>query len=84
MALARAVVNRPALVLADEPTGNLASENSGIVLKMFRELNDRFNQTIIMITLLWASAAAAEADARGIPAVLVTTGGRTQLAGGLA
>jgi len=50
VALARAVVNRPAIVLADEPTGNLDSENSAIVLKMFRELNDRFNQTIIMIT----------------------------------
>ena len=50
VALARAVVNRPALVLADEPTGNLDSENSEIVLKMFRELNSRFNQTIIMIT----------------------------------
>src|SRR5438067_6971106 len=50
VALARAVVNRPAIVLADEPTGNLDSENSAIVLKMFRELNRRFNQTIIMIT----------------------------------
>ena len=50
VALARAVVNRPAIVLADEPTGNLDSESSEIVLKMFRELNDRFNQTIIMIT----------------------------------
>ena len=50
VALARAVVNRPAIVLADEPTGNLDSENSELVLKMFRELNDRFNQTIIMIT----------------------------------
>src|SRR2546425_7724833 len=50
LALARAVVNRPAIVLADEPTGNLDSENSAIVLKMFQELNNRFNQTIIMIT----------------------------------
>src|SRR5213079_1729282 len=50
VALARAVVTQPALVLADEPTGNLDSENSAIVLKMFQELNDRFNQTIIMIT----------------------------------
>lgn len=50
VALARAVVTRPAIVLADEPTGNLDSENSGVVLKMFRELNDRFNQTIVMIT----------------------------------
>ena len=50
VALARAVITQPALVLADEPTGNLDSENSAIVLNMFRELNRRFNQTIIMIT----------------------------------
>ena len=50
VALARAVVNRPAIVLADEPTGNLDSENSALVLKMFHDLNDRFNQTVIMIT----------------------------------
>ncbi len=50
VALARAVINRPAIILADEPTGNLDSENSEIVLNMFRELNDKFGQTIIMIT----------------------------------
>ena len=60
VALARAVVNRPAIVLADEPTGNLDSENSAIVLKMFRELNDRFNQTIIMITHNPEAAAACQ------------------------
>jgi len=50
VALARAVVNNPAIILADEPTGNLDTENSQIVLDMFRELNQKFNQTIIMIT----------------------------------
>jgi putative ABC transport system ATP-binding protein len=50
VALARAIVNSPAIILADEPTGNLDTENSHIVLDMFRELNNRFNQTIIMIT----------------------------------
>ena len=50
VALARAVVNSPAIILADEPTGNLDTENSRIVLDMFRELNQRFKQTIIMIT----------------------------------
>lgn len=50
VALARAVVTNPAIVLADEPTGNLDSENSALVLNMFQELNYRFNQTIIMIT----------------------------------
>jgi putative ABC transport system ATP-binding protein len=60
VALARAVVNRPAIVLADEPTGNLDTENSELVLKMFRELNDRFNQTIIMITHNPEAAAACQ------------------------
>ncbi len=50
VALARAVINNPAIILADEPTGNLDTENSKIVLNMFRELNRRLNQTIIMIT----------------------------------
>jgi putative ABC transport system ATP-binding protein len=50
VALARAIVNGPAIILADEPTGNLDSENSEIVLNMFRELNQRFKQTIVMIT----------------------------------
>ncbi len=50
VALARAIINSPAIILADEPTGNLDSENSEIVLNMFRELNDKFGQTIIMIT----------------------------------
>lgn len=50
VALARAVVNNPAIILADEPTGNLDTENSQIVLDMFKELNAKFNQTIIMIT----------------------------------
>ncbi len=50
VALARAIVNGPAIILADEPTGNLDTENSKVVLDMFRELNEKFNQTIIMIT----------------------------------
>jgi putative ABC transport system ATP-binding protein len=50
VALARAVINNPAIILADEPTGNLDTENSTIVLDMFKELNERYNQTIIMIT----------------------------------
>lgn len=50
VALARAVINSPAIILADEPTGNLDTENSQIVLDMFRELNQKYSQTIIMIT----------------------------------
>ncbi len=50
VAIARAVVKHPAIILADEPTGNLDSKNSEIVLNMFRELNRRFGQTIILVT----------------------------------
>ncbi len=50
VALARALINQPAIVLADEPTGNLDSRNSEIVLKMLRDANQKFGQTILMIT----------------------------------
>ena len=50
VAIARALVNRPALLLADEPTGNLDTENSQAVLEILRGLNQRLNQTILMIT----------------------------------
>lgn len=50
VAIARAVINRPAILLADEPTGNLDSENSQMVLEMLQNLNQRYRQTIVMIT----------------------------------
>jgi putative ABC transport system ATP-binding protein len=50
IAIARALINEPAIVLADEPTGNLDSVNSGLILDLFRELNARLGQTIVMIT----------------------------------
>jgi putative ABC transport system ATP-binding protein len=48
--LARALINRPAIVLADEPTGNLDSKNSAIVLNMLRQSNKELGQTVLMIT----------------------------------
>ena len=50
VALARAIINRPAIILADEPTGNLDSKNSEVVLRMLREANQKFGQTVLMIT----------------------------------
>jgi putative ABC transport system ATP-binding protein len=50
VAIARGIVNSPAILLADEPTGNLDSENSAAVLKLMKDLNQRLGQTILMIT----------------------------------
>jgi putative ABC transport system ATP-binding protein len=50
VAIARAVINRPAIILADEPTGSLDSRNSQAVLQIFRDLNEKLGQTIVMIT----------------------------------
>ena len=50
VAIARALVNNPTLILADEPTGNLDSKTSEIVLGTFQKLNKELGRTIILIT----------------------------------
>ncbi len=50
VAIARAIINDPKIILADEPTGNLDTQNSEIVLSMLSKLNKDLGQTIVMIT----------------------------------
>lgn len=50
VSIGRALVNNPALMLADELTGNLDSENSKEIISLLRQFNKEFNQTVIIIT----------------------------------
>ena len=50
VAIGRALLTRPALILADEPTGNLDSQNSSEVIALLKEASKKYAQTIIMIT----------------------------------
>jgi putative ABC transport system ATP-binding protein len=50
LAIARAVIHRPALLLADEPTGNLDTDNADNIIELLKSFNKQFNQTIIMVT----------------------------------
>ncbi len=50
VSIGRALANSPALVLADEPTGNLDSRNSADIINLLRLYNKKFNQTLIVIT----------------------------------
>jgi len=50
VAVARSLINRPKVIFADEPSGNLDSHNSEELHKLFFDLRDRFNQTFVIVT----------------------------------
>ncbi|MEM9984923.1 MAG: ABC transporter ATP-binding protein [Bacteroidota bacterium] len=50
VSIARALINDPAIIMGDEPTGNLDSKNAQIVFDIFGQLAETFNQTIIAVT----------------------------------
>jgi len=49
-AIARALMNNPRIFLADEPTGNLDSENTAVIYRIFRDVNRQFGTTFIIVT----------------------------------
>lgn len=58
--IGRAMITHPAIILADEPTGNLDSKSSDEIIELLKNSNKKFNQTIIMITHNLELAAAAD------------------------
>ncbi len=50
VAVARALINNPAVIMADEPSGNLDSENAKQLHKLFFDLRDKFHQTFVIVT----------------------------------
>ncbi|RMD49001.1 MAG: ABC transporter ATP-binding protein, partial [Ignavibacteria bacterium] len=50
VAIARALINQPEIVFADEPTGNLDSENSESIHQLIKQLKEEFNSTILLVT----------------------------------
>jgi len=49
-AIARALINNPKIVLADEPTGNLDSGNTATIYRIFREINEKYGTTFLIVT----------------------------------
>jgi lipoprotein-releasing system ATP-binding protein len=49
-AIARALINEPKIILADEPTGNLDSDSTETIYELMRDINEKFRTTFIIIT----------------------------------
>ena len=60
VAMARAIVHRPQIILADEPTGNLDSQHGAEIILLLRSLVQRFRQTVLLVTHSVAAADAAD------------------------
>ncbi len=50
VAIARALINDPLIIMGDEPTGNLDKNNGEIVFELFKEIAERFNQSLLIVT----------------------------------
>ena len=75
IACARAMVTEPSLILADEPTGNLDSQNSSEVISLLKTASKRYQQTILMITHNRGIASAADRVLQVSDGILTDLGG---------
>jgi len=78
VAIGRALITRPMLILADEPTGNLDSQNSSEVISLLKTASKRYQQTIIMITHNRSIASAADRVLQVSDGALTDLGGYTE------
>lgn len=74
-AIGRALITRPALILADEPTGNLDTQNNSEVIALLKEASRKYEQTILMITHNRSIAASADRVLNVSDGVLTDLGG---------
>ncbi|WP_312648694.1 ABC transporter ATP-binding protein [Aminipila sp.] len=75
VAIGRALITRPMLILADEPTGNLDSQNSSEVISLLKTASKRYQQTIIMITHNRSLASTADRVLQVSDGILTDLGG---------
>lgn len=75
VAIGRALITRPSLILADEPTGNLDTQNSSEVIALLKEASKKYEQTIIMITHSRSIALTADRVLQVSDGVLADLGG---------
>ena len=78
VAIGRALITRPMLILADEPTGNLDTQNSSEVISLLKTASKRYQQTIIMITHNRSIASAADRVLQVSDGVLIDLGRCTE------
>lgn len=71
VAVARALMNQPKILLADEPTGNLDSQNGAAIIELFEEIRKQFGTTIVVVTHDAAIAARADREIRLKDGVIV-------------